>query len=164
MLPPRSQQDTATRSRLAHRRASPTSLSPPAAVAQAAALASVGRAPADERPSVAQPRLQDVDALNAERNRAWGRANQARGLAAKEYLDDRATPTGHPAAEKESRERNWTTADHSRWRRLALAAQDGPPLAAAARLTSVRGTGAKSQPAALPSPVGSRRRPQARSR
>ncbi|WP_204031951.1 hypothetical protein [Micromonospora qiuiae] len=62
-----------------------------------------------------------MDAASAAHDRAWARANQARGLAAKEYLDDRATPSGHPAAAKESHERHRTAADHSRWRRLALA-------------------------------------------
>ncbi|TCB96791.1 hypothetical protein E0H26_14325 [Micromonospora zingiberis] len=111
-----------------------------------------------------QPQVQDTDAHGAERDRAWARANQARGLAAKEYLDDRATPTGHPAAAKESRERYWTAADHSRWRRLALAAPATPRFTSAARLTSVRSAGARSQPGLLPTSTASRRRTRAHAR
>ncbi|GIJ75742.1 hypothetical protein [Micromonospora phaseoli] len=142
-------------------------------IATAAALASVGRAqrpeptaaltPANESRLVAQPPIRDAEPSNAERDSAWARANQARGLAAKEYLDERATPTGHPAAGKESRERHWTAADHSRWRRLALATPDVPRFASAARLTSVRSAGARGQNGPVPSPAATHRR-QARVR
>ncbi|WP_147376180.1 hypothetical protein [Micromonospora radicis] len=111
-----------------------------------------------------QPQVRDIDGRTAERDRAWARANQARGLAAKEYLDDRATPTGHAAAAKESHERHWTAADHSRWRRLALAAPAGPRFAPAARLTSVRNAGGRSRTGLLPSPAVPRRRRAGRSR
>ncbi|MEV6814597.1 hypothetical protein [Micromonospora sp. NPDC051296] len=134
------------------------------AVALAAALTSVRRGPADQSRWVDQTQVRDTDAHSAERDRAWRRANHARGLAAKEYLDHRATPADHPAAAMESHERTWTAADHSRWRRLALTAQDGSRFATAARLSSVRSVGARSQPAPLPSLGGPRRRQPARSR
>lgn len=132
-------------------------------VAQAAALTSVRYVHTDDS-WVDQPQLRQADALSSERDRAWGRVNQARGLAAKEYLDHRATPADHPAAPTESQERNWTAADHARWRRLALAAESGPGNTTAARLTSVRGVGARSRPVAPPVLGGSGRRYQARSR
>ncbi|MFV2099669.1 hypothetical protein [Micromonospora sp. LOL_024] len=137
-------------------------------VARAAALSSVRREPradtaatstTDEIQWMRQPPTRATETPDAEPVRAWARANQARSLAAKEHLDERATPAAHPAAGKEHRERHWTAADHSRWRRLALAAPETPRFASAARLTSVRSVRPVSRPGALPPAAAGRRRP-----
>ncbi|BCJ62026.1 hypothetical protein [Micromonospora endophytica] len=132
---------------------------PPSAVALAAALASVRRAPVGRR-WAEQPWAWAADSRSADRDRALSRANQAGALAAKEYLDHRATPAGHPAYEKERQERNWTSAEYSRLRRAALA---GPRVTFAAQLTSVRGAGRVGRPA-VPPRLGTPRRRRARTR
>ncbi|WP_341720751.1 hypothetical protein QQG74_14210 [Micromonospora sp. FIMYZ51] len=133
---------------------------PPPGVSLAAALASVRRVPTAQTSWVDQRPVRTTEPPGIEVDNAFSRANRAGALAAKEYLDHRATPAGHQAYEKERQERNWTRVEHSRLRGAALA---GQRVATAAHLTSVRGVGRAGRPVSLPT-LGSPRRRQVRAR